>query len=113
MAMGWQEWALTTAGGALTILVARELKKKDDVDHRIDAIRAEFSEALDSMATRFTKTLDSLNQTIASLAVTAGKFEAVVAREYATRHDLKEVKDELRREFEKCQENCASRKDNP
>ncbi len=102
---------MTATGGALTILVTRELRKKDDVDRRIDAIRGEFAEALDSMAARFSKTLDSLNSTIASLAITAGKFEVVVAREYALRTDLKEVKDELRHDFEKCQENCPLRKD--
>jgi chromosome segregation ATPase len=120
MAAGWQEWVIGAMGSAIAVLITRELKQKDGIWRRVEDnheamqqglenARKEFSEALERITTRFSASIDALNSTVATLAGTVSELEATMAKEYATRADLREAKDEFRRDLDKCQESCARR----
>ena len=93
-------------GTGLLIFVGRELSQKDAIwrtvtktreahEQALADARKEFTESLDRIAGQFRSAIDAINTTLSGLAVTMGKLDATMAREYASKADLKEAKDDL------------------
>ena len=110
MASDFEIWAMRglvgLLGTGLLIFVGRELSQKDAIwrtvtknreahEQALADARKEFTESLDRIAGQFRSAIDAINTTLSGLAVTMGKLDATMAREYASKADLKEVRDDL------------------
>ena len=103
--------------GIVLTFVWREIISKDNIwrtvttnreqqEKALAETRREFTESLDRITAQFRTALDALNVTMASLAVTVGNLNTTMAREYASKEDLREVKTDLQADLLCHMENC-------
>ena len=103
--------------GIVLTFVWREIISKDNIwrtvttnreqqEKALAETRREFTESLDRITAQFRTALDALNVTMASLEVTVGNLNTTMAREYASKEDLREVKTDLQADLLCHMENC-------
>lgn len=114
MASEFEMWAtrglVAFLGAACWGLVSSKLKEADSVkkwaEGAMEAQRKAFQESLDKIEARFVQSLASLNATVADLATSAGQIREAVAKDYATKDDLRDARNEMRHEIEMCRDSC-------
>ena len=122
MSADFEAWLYRGVIAALSSIAAwfvvREIKAKDGLRVEIAknretasadlaAMRSEFTNSLDRVVGQFRMSIEALNTTTAHLAQTIGSLEATIAKEYATRDDLRQLKEDLHREMDSCADRCA------
>ena len=118
----FEVWLYRGVIGALSAVAAwfvvREIKAKDGLRAEIAknretasadlaAMRSEFTNSLERVVGQFRMSIEALNATTAHLAHTIGSLEATIAKEYATRDDMRQLKEDLQREMDNCADRCA------
>ena len=109
MSDSFEIWAMrglvAFLGGALVAFIWREIKSKDAIwktigknrethERDLAETRKAFTESLDRISGQFRSALDALNQTMAGLTITVGNLNTTMAKEYASKEDLKDAKSE-------------------
>lgn len=72
---------------------------KEANDKALAEARAEFTATLRDTVSDFRNSLGQLNQTVSGVGDTLRALQISIGREYATRQELKDVKDELKSDF--------------
>lgn len=107
-------------GGATSTFLWREIRAKDgmwkainknkeDHDQALLDARHEFETELRQVTSQFRNSVDQLTTNITQLTAMLGKLEATVAREYATREDLREIRMEIREAIRSCSDTCPGK----
>jgi chromosome segregation ATPase len=105
-------WGLATfLTACLVRFVWREITQSDNLwatihqnrrqaEEALEESRKEFAASLNQIAGQFRASLEPLNTTVAGLASAIGKLEATMAREYATKSDLRDLREDLNKGLE-------------
>ena len=91
---------------SLAAFIWREITSKDGIKATIEVNRKETAATLDRITGQFRASIDAINVTLAGLSLTMGKLDATMAREYVSKPDLKEVKEELKQDLRDHIDNC-------
>ena len=114
MTTDFETWAMrglvAALGGWVTYLVRREVLNRDrrlkENRDELERTKTKFTHSMEQMSERFSASIDQLNMTVSSLAGAISDFRTLVAREYATREELREAEEYFRKTLEQCQNNC-------
>lgn len=100
-------WALVgSMAGGLGLFIWREITRKDGIEAQIK-INREFHEAeikearqdatnnFNIVTGQFRSSIDAVNSTLGSLAQAIGRLDATMAKEYASKDDMKALKGDL------------------
>lgn len=95
-------------------------KNRESNEAAIAEARQEFTASLDRIAGQFRASIDAVNSTLSTLTGTIGRLDATMAKEYTSKADLKEakediysdlatVKEDLRADLENHAKNCPAK----
>lgn len=107
-------------GGAVVAFLWREIRAKDgmwktihqnrqDHEEALEDARRDFEAAIERVTGQFRVSVDHLTANITGLTAMLGKLEATMAREYATREELREIRAEIRESIRSCADTCPGR----
>jgi hypothetical protein len=74
-------------------------KNKETSDEAMSAARAEFTATLRDTMQSFRVSLEQLNGTVKEVGTTLKDLQITIGREYVTRVELKDMRDELRKDI--------------
>lgn len=84
-------------------------KNREDHEAALKDARTSFARALERVSDQFRQSIDALNITLGALGTTVSQLDRTMAREYATKDDLRDTRKELREELNCHAENCPLR----
>ena len=82
-------------GAAIGAFGWREITSKDGLRTTIETNRIETTAMLDRITGQFRSSIDAINSTLATLSGTIGRLDATMAKEYASKDDMKALKGDL------------------